>query len=77
MGHVRASAGLPNSPLSLPGAPNTNARTYAEALSKVEHGLHLVPDQKFQNSRVSILDKLPGQNVFQCLLGRSVEDNTV
>lgn len=54
----------------------TSARRYAEAPSKVEHGLRLVPDQEFQNSSVSILDRLPGQNVFQCLLGRSVEDKT-
>ena len=68
--------GLPCFPLSRAFLVliKTSARRYAEALSKVEHGLRLVPDQKFQNSSVSILDKLPGQNVFQCLLGKSVED---
>lgn len=53
-----------------------HTRRRAEALPKVEHGLHLEPNQMFQDARVSILDKLPGQTVPQCLLGRSVEDKT-
>lgn len=35
-----------------------------EACSKVEHSLHLLPDQKFQNSNVSILETVRAERIL-------------